>query len=274
MPEPPDDPRQFFIDNLPLIERAIQHAARKLRPEDREEFGSWVKEKLLENDGAILRKCRNPDRPASFFGAVVSNLRKDFLNRLWGKYRPSKEAQALGPTAVHLERLLVRDDYSFAEACEILRTNFKEESSVAELADLAARLPNRTGRHLEGDDALRHRPSGEETPDQQFVATERQQLAERVFGALTRVLEALPSEDRMLLRLHFEEGWTWANVARSLQLEQRAFYGRVEKMLAGLKISLKEEGFEDEDLREVLRGAGLSFWLKNRGKSLGSPSKV
>src|SRR5215218_3468574 len=59
-PTPMDDltPEQLFLDNLDLIERIAAHACRwsRLRPEDKEDFISWVKLKLIEDDYAVLRR--------------------------------------------------------------------------------------------------------------------------------------------------------------------------------------------------------------------------
>lgn len=271
---PPDveNPHRLFIDHRALIDRAIESMARKLPPGERSEFSSWVIEKLLDEDSAVLRKCRNWNHPKTFLASVVGNLYKDFLNHHRGKFRSSKEAQKLGETALQLERLIVRDGYRFSEACEILRTNFKVQATPAELADLAVRLPSRTGRHWEGEEGLRHWPSSEGSPAEHLLAEERQALSERVFEALSRALDALPAEDQALLDYHFTRGWTWAEVARYLRIEQKPLYTRVEKILAGLRQSLEAEGCDGESLREVLQGAGLVFRLRKRRKSKGSPS--
>jgi RNA polymerase sigma factor (sigma-70 family) len=272
--DPPDDedPYRLFLENRALIDRAIESMARRLRPEEREDFSSWVILRLLENGCAVLRKCRDWDHPKTFLAAVVGNLYRDYLIRERGKYRPSKEAKNLGEPALQLERLMVRDRHTFDEACQILRINYKVKATPAELADLAGRLTLRIGRQMEGDDALGYLPSSEDTPDQSFVAGQRQALSDEVFCALSRALDALPPEDQALLRYHFEQGWTWAEVARYLRLDQKPLYGRVEKILGSLGQSLAAEGFDRESMGEVLQGLGLVFRLKRRKSGKGPSS--
>src|SRR5262245_53545245 len=133
MPKPPDDedPHRLFLEHRELIERAIEFAARRLHPDDRSDFSSWAIIRLLENDCAILRKCRDWNRPKSYIGVVVSNLYRDYLNHERGKFRPSKEAKALGKTAILLERLTVREGLTFDEACQFLLFNYKVQETSA-----------------------------------------------------------------------------------------------------------------------------------------------
>lgn len=268
MPKPPDDedPHRLFLEHRELIERAIEFVARRLHPDEREDFSSWVIVRLLENDCAILRKCRDWSQPRSFIGVVVNNLYRDYLNHERGKFRSSKEAKALGKTAILLERLTVREGLTFDEACQFLLTNYKVKETPAELIEIAKRLPVRFGRHFEGEDVLPNQPSTEDPPDVRIVAAERKALGKKVLAALERALDKLDAEDRALLDYHFNQGWTWAEVARYLQLDQKRLYTRVERILGGLGKALEAEGFGGESLREVLLGAGLAFRQKKRPK--------
>ncbi len=56
---------------------------------------------------------------------VVQRLFLDHRNRQWGKWRPSAEAKRRGPLAILLERLVVRDGWTFEQAVETLRTNHR-----------------------------------------------------------------------------------------------------------------------------------------------------
>src|SRR4051812_9136398 len=144
-PDPPSDlpPDQLFLKSLPLIEKLIAFASRRSRfsREDAEDFSSWVKLKLIEDDYGVLRKFKGGCNLGTYLSVVIQRLAQDYRNHLWSKWRPSAEAIRLGPLAVRLEQLLVRDDYSFEEACQILQVNEGIGLTDAELDGLRAKLP-------------------------------------------------------------------------------------------------------------------------------------
>src|SRR5947199_2118510 len=170
--DPPSDlpPDQLFLKSLPLIRKIIAFASRRsrFRPQDAEDFSSWVMEKLIEDDYGVLRQFQGRCSLATYLSTVIQRLALDFRNHLWGKWRPSADAERLGKLAVRLEELLVRDEYTFDQACQILRINEGVGLTVAELDDLRAKLPPRTGRQPPVDaKVLQEKPSLDPLPDQQ-----------------------------------------------------------------------------------------------------------
>lgn len=272
MSDPPDF-EQLFLQHLATIERAIRHTASRhwLRAADREDFGSWAMVRLIENDYAKIRSCRDWNNCKAFLGVVITRLGKDYLNHLYGKWRTSPEAKAMGKVAVHLELLL--RDVSLEEAVKILRITYKVDETEADLYEMASRLPYRLNRRPEGEEALENRPAGGLSPEEEVLAKEQLRQAQKVFDALTKELAKLPDEDRLLLRLHFEEGWSWKKIADSLQLDQKALYTRKEAILNGLKKALKQAGIAEEAVLEALQSADPEFWSKSFGKQGKGPSK-
>ena len=69
--------------------------------------------------------------------------------------------------------------------------------------------------------------------------------AARQSGAvLAMAVARLAPQDRLVLRMRFEDGCSVADIARALQLEQKPLYRRLERMLG--------------ELREALEAAGLT----------------
>lgn len=272
MSDPPDF-EQLFLQNLATIERAIRHTAsrHRLREEDREDFRSWVMVRLIENDYAKLRQCRDWNNCKGFLYIVVSRLGLDYLDHLYGKWRPSAEAQEMGEVGIRLERLL--RDFTFDEAVQILQINFKVDKTAAELAEMASRLPNRFDRRPEGEEGLENHPVAGTSPDEEVLAKEQLCHSRKVFDALTGALSQLPDEDRLLLRLHFVKGWSWKKISDALQLDQKALYPRKNAILADLKEALHRAGITEEDMLRVLQSAGLAFWFKSFRKPPEGPSK-
>src|SRR6185436_5001763 len=178
MPLPPEPtPDQLFLAHLAHIERAATYFCRRsgFSREETEDCVSSVKQKLIEDDYAIIRKFQGKSIFKTYLTVVIRRLFLDYLDHLWGRrWRPSAEAERLGPLAIQLEGLLHRDGLSFDQACQTLRTNHHVEASPQELADLAARLPHRAPpRRMESEEALENRPTEELAPDEQVDVREK-----------------------------------------------------------------------------------------------------
>ena len=235
--------REFLVQ-LRLIEHIIALVLHRhrLSAASAEDFTSHVKLKLIEDDYAILRKFEGRSSLRTYLTTVVSHLFLDFLNSAWGKWRPSVEAVRGGSILMDLEKLLVRDNYSFEEACEILATNHGVSLPRAELEQLAARLTVRFRRRVESDAVLVNLPSTDRPADDALIERELQQHAHHVRMALKRVLAKLPAQDRELLSLTFHDGRTIADAARLLRLHQKPLYRRVDGLLRRLRTALEAEG--------------------------------
>jgi DNA-directed RNA polymerase specialized sigma24 family protein len=67
---------------------------------------------------------------------------------------------------------------------------------------------------------------------------------------LQRVIEELSSEDQSILRMRIK--MSVPEIARSLQMEQKPLYRRLEKIYRQLRQRLAEEGFGSEDVADLL----------------------
>jgi DNA-directed RNA polymerase specialized sigma24 family protein len=172
LPPPPDDlsPEQLFLGNLELIEAVIAHTCRRshLSSQDAEDFGGYVWVKLIEDNYSKIREYQGRGSFKTYLTIVIRRLLVDYRNHLWGKWRNTAEALRLGPVALRLETLLVREGYTFEEACQILRTNEKVVMSDLELAELRGKLPLRIPRHFIGEEYLQAEPSPGPGPDDQL----------------------------------------------------------------------------------------------------------
>src|ERR1044071_2387248 len=116
--------KQGFLASLATIASLIQIVARRhrLSAADAEEFASTVHLRLIEHDYAVIRKFRGGSSLRTYLTVVIARLCLDFRASSWGRWRPSQGARRLGPVAVALERLMVRDGLTFDEACTSLST--------------------------------------------------------------------------------------------------------------------------------------------------------
>ena len=245
--------RRRFEDNLQLIDRISQQVCRRngwFGP-DAEDFRSHVHLKLLENDCARLRSFVGRSSFKTYLTAVIVNLFRDERIHRWGKFRPSQAAKREGQVARHLEILLYREGRSFTEAVRILRHNHHVELTEVELAELAGKIPARLPRLREGEDLLEEVPTDGGVEDG-VVTRDKARLAAQVKGLVARGLEGLPAEDRLILRMRFEDGFTVARIAQVLSLQQRPLYTRIDRCCRQLRVLMEEEGLSGEEALSLI----------------------
>lgn len=239
------DGAQLIERHLPEIERILEVVCRRrgLAGVEADDFRSWALERLVDSDCAILRKFRGDSSIRTYLVVVINNLFRDHLVRLRGKWRPSAEARRLGATAVALEELLHRKGRTLREAEQELRSRGVCELSVRELAELAALLPRRDPlRPTRADPVVLDRMPASRAADAGVERAESEERREEVLGALGDALEGLDAEDRLIVKLRFLEGRSVAAVSRTLGLEQKPLYRRVDRLLGRLRERMEDRG--------------------------------
>lgn len=262
--EPPEtDVAASFLEALPLIEATIRFLCRRhhCRPDEAEDFASVARIRLIEDDYAVLRKFGGRSSLRTYLVVVLGRVFLDFRRQRWGVWRPSAEARRLGPTAVKLDVLLHRDGLGLDEALEVLRTNEGVDAPPAELHALAARLPRRALRRIEGEQALAD-VSVPADAERDALSSESEARARALRAALRDALESLPAEDALILRLRFQDDFSVARIAQALGLEAKPLYRRIGRVLQALRASLEARGFGSGDLHDAL---GLTAWDDEAG---------
>ena len=107
-------PDAVLLSNLGQIDRLVTHLSRKqaLLGADSDDFASWVRLRLLEDDYRILRGFRGNSKLSTYLTTVVMNLARDYRIQKWGRWRPSAAAKRLGTVGIQLDTLLHRDGYT------------------------------------------------------------------------------------------------------------------------------------------------------------------
>jgi RNA polymerase sigma factor (sigma-70 family) len=255
------DAEAEFLANLPVIEEVIRFTVRRYRcrPEDAEEFASRAKLKLIAEDYLVFRKFSGRSSLRTYLATVLQHLFLDYRIQHWGRWRPSTRARQLGATALRLESLLSRDGRSFDEACEILRVNEGAKETPSELAQIAAQLPVRYDRRPEPEEKPEVIGVPSDTVEAPARAGERQLEKDRIHAALQGALEELTPQDRLIVRLRFQEGMPPRQITRALGLETKPLYRRIEHILERLRGALKHEGIHAADVHDALNEYGLDL---------------
>src|SRR6185295_9281912 len=177
---------------------------------------------LIQGDYEVLRRFQQRSSFQTYLTVVVQRLFLNYRNRLWGRWRPSAEACRLGPIAVQLERLIVRDGWSFEEAQEQLRTNHRVQHTCEGLAQLWAQLsPAGAARRFVPEAAAADVASDAPGPDANVLRAERNFIENRVRLALDRARRSLTAEERLLLKMRIDDGFMISEIAATLHLKQK-----------------------------------------------------
>ena len=245
----------LLLANLDWVRRSALSLCRRygLSGDEAEEVCSWINLKLVEDDYAPLRKFRGDSSVRTYLVVVVAALFRDYRASNWGRWRPSAAALRAGPLAVRLETLVYRDGCTLDQAARTLRASGETDLPDRGLAALLAQLPVRGPlRPYEAGDAPLEGVAADSSAEERVSAGEQERQRQAVLAALERVLQRLPSEDRLILRLQFWKGLSVADVARTLTLPQKPLYRRIERILAQLRRDLPAEGVQPEQLRDFL----------------------
>ena len=248
---------RLFLDNLPLVDSVITAIGiRRLRPGDREDFRSQAMLKLIDHDYKVLRQFAGRSSLRTYLTIVFERVLLDERTRVWGKWRPSCQAKRLGKSAVRLEQLLTRDGLTRAEALQVMQSEGGDGQSAARLDEVADRLPGRTPRRVEQEDALLDVPDAQPLPDAQAADVDRRRHIGRVRAALGRAFRVLGPEDQLIIRLRFTDQLSVVEISRLLATDQKLMYRRISRILAQLRTLVQAEGVTDEIVREL----GGGYW--------------
>jgi RNA polymerase sigma factor for flagellar operon FliA len=247
-----------FVENLPLVDRIVASLCRRhgLHGDEADDFGSWVKERMMEGDYAVLGKFRGESAIATYLTMVIAMMLREYRVRRWGRWRPSAAARRHGDIAVRLEVLVHRQGHRLREAIQLLQLSGETRLSERELVEIFSRLPRRTPlRPVEvgptplADIAVNN---GADQLVNTTAANAERAMADR---ALKEALDALPSEDRLILRMKFWQGLSVAEIARALHLPQKPLYRRIEHALAVMRPTLETAGISAAQANALLEEA-------------------
>lgn len=248
-------PDEIYLQNLRTIERIAGFVARKhfLSAEDSSEFIQEVRVRLLDDDYSIIRKFQGKSSFTTYLTTVILRLYHQWRVEQWGKWRPSAEAKRLGDKAITLERLVTRDGFSYQEAVRILTTPAGSQFTPAELEAIYRRLPSRTPRPVAVPDELLPELAVADTgSDDRVEAEQRARTAHNAETTMDGLFGQLDAEDRLILQMRFWDARKVPEIARTLHIEQKKIYKRLDKLFGVLRRGLEEAGVSKSDVAELL----------------------
>lgn len=247
----PKNPERLFLEHLGWINRVAgmtcSHSG--VWGPEAEDFAASIRLKLMEDDYAIIRKHRGEATLRTYLATVIGRQFHDYLREKRGRWRPSAAARRLGPPAPELEALVYRDGMRLDQAAEKLRTAGQTTLSDRELAGVLRALPEREPMRLkEVSEAVLDTQESDDRADDRVTGAEVNAREAQRDESVRRVMARLTPEEQMMVRMHFMDGRSLANVARALHLDQKPLYRRVNKLRDLLRKALEAEGIGGEDV--------------------------
>ena len=128
---------------------------------------------------------------------------------------------------------------------------YHDLESVVAFCDCADRLTLKPGAKLKLTITGPRASDCGEAADNLVQRSETIQRERFIEQALAAALEVLSKEDALLVKMHFIEGLSVADVARSLALPQKPLYRRLDRALALLRRELERRGVTREEYLAV-----------------------
>jgi RNA polymerase sigma factor (sigma-70 family) len=266
-------PEETYLENLRTIDRISRFVAHKhrLNPDEAAEFEQEVRVRLLENDYAVFRKFETRSTLSTYLTTVIMRLYQQWRVEQWGKWRPSAEAKRLGEKAIVLERLMTRDGYTFDEAVRVLTTPGGSQYTVPELEAIYVRLPHRMPRPVAvSDELVPETVAAESSADDPLEAEDREKAARRVASTMDGLLKEFEPEDRLILQMRFWHAQKVPDIAKTLHMEQKKIYKRLDKLFGTLRRGLERAGVSSSDVAGLLTRGDQDVRFSVIGSEIGS----
>lgn len=261
--------RVLLESHFDLICQKLHRLSRRsgLPEHEADELPSWALFRLVEDDYRILARWQGRSSFSTYLDVVLVNLMRDYRIHVWGKWRPSKAARSCGQEGVLLEQLLVRDGLPLDEAIGRLQAEHGVSLSRAELEDIAARLPRRS-RHRRADEEEMLQIPIDGQVERRVEDRERARVAAQTRELLLPVLQSLPAEERLLLKLHYWDNLSMAAISPLLGRPQRELYTVRDRCLRKIRRRLETADLRLDQVREIIIGTDWDLSLQDPGLRL------
>jgi RNA polymerase sigma factor (sigma-70 family) len=249
------NPDEIYLQNLRTIERIAAFVARRhhLEAGEAEEFVQEVRVRLLDGDYAIIRKFEGRASFSTYLTTVISRLFAQWRVEQWGKWRPSAEAKRLGDKAITLERLMSRDGFTLSEAVRVLTTPRSSPYTIGELEAIYLRLPPRNPRPVVvSEEIVPDVMTVEADAYERIEAGDRARAVRQAFQCIDGVVKGMESEDQLILQMRFWHGQRVPDIARTLHLDQKKLYKRLDRLFLVLRRELGTAGVSQSDVAGLL----------------------
>jgi RNA polymerase sigma factor (sigma-70 family) len=238
-----------------------------------EEAALYVLTSLEKDNWKKLRQFSGKSSFSTFFSSVAYRLLEDFSRKRFGRLTPPQWIKEAGGIWMLLFRLLCMERFSFSEAIEIAKDRQKETQeeqleSAAEtiLGEIPQCGKSNTNVSFEEEEILHPETLADnysivENKEKQLLLSA---IAQEIFGnpvkkeqesAVQKLLKhklSLSGEERILLKLCFQENYSVTQAGKILGINRFQAHGRLRRLLSKIRQHYKNTGCEGE-LRSLLQ---------------------
>ncbi len=208
---------------------------------------------------------------STYLASISFRLFEDFARKRFGRVTMPEWIKKLGRTWQQLFRLLCLERLSMVEAIDNITTNHSVSDAEAEdaastiLSEVTNCGHRRGHTHSADEETLEQQAAGQASAtDGETVLAETQKniLFQTIFGKLlgnpgnqemaqefSNVLDQpviLSSEEKLLLKLCFQDGLSVSDAGRMLDLNTNQAHGRMRRLLGKIKAELAQAGLSEE----------------------------
>ncbi len=272
------DYKQALTGHWPLINSI---AGRRFADDTlAEEAALYVLNRLEEDDYRRLRAFSGRAKFSTYLSSLCIRLLEDFSRKKYGRFRPPAWITALGGIWLFLFQLLCMQRLGVVDAVETVMSKAPHDRSSEEVEDAAWKILERIvhcGSHqgqevsmedrhderLHPDESVRTKRS---SPEKQLLEQERRIFFEMLFNTnieqetgcasgrfawLKNISLNLEGEERLLLKLCFQDDLTVTRAGEMLGLNTNQVHGKLRRLLIRLRNDFDRAGISDE-LRQLL----------------------
>jgi hypothetical protein len=232
---------QLIEQQRPHVERVAQDLARRhyLASSEIEEFRTALERALERNDYELLRAFDGRCTWETYLTTVVTREFFLFQAAMWGQWRPSSHAIRLGPAAMLLEELVLRDRFTLNDAIDWMRTSHRVDMPRHRLIEFAEEL----GMQVPG------------TADRRSSAARPSAADAALRHALRDSLALVSPDDRLILGLRFRDRQPLTRIAALLRTDVRPLQRRIDTLKNVIRESLLAQGIDACDVEALLKSA-------------------
>ena len=230
-----------------------------------EEAALWVMDALARDDWAALKKYRGTAGFGAFLRAVAIAELENFARARFGRRRPPLWVTRLGGIWEKLYAALCRQRAPLHEATEFVRAGERADGAEVEKAarELLARIPD-CGMVVEEvpfEDGSELAAAAPSSPDRESERREREEALSTIFqlvvgggpeaaarlcGAMREVKISVSSEERIFLRMCYQDGLPVARAGRLLGMGRFQAAARMRRLLQRLRREFERAGLYRE----------------------------
>jgi len=246
-----------------------------------EEAALYVMNRLEEDDCRRLRTFSGRAKFSTFISSLTIRLLEDFSRKKFGRVRPPAWITVLGGIWVTLFQLLCLQRLSVVEAIETMKSRVasSKQQQVEQTAWTILEKVTNCGKHqgleVPFDDAAEGQPNDQDnmvghhdSPEVHFLKNERkilfellfkgvatgedvQSSAEHSFITVLKTPVRMSVEERLLLKLCFQDELSVTRAGKMLGLNTNQSHGKLRRLLVRLRDEFDRAGIGDE-LRGML----------------------